>query len=1819
MASTFTSSTLSQLYKDDYDSADNYHQILFNSGRALQARELTQLQTLIYKEMGRFGNNVFKEGSAVDFGNVALNSSYDFIQIEFITGGAFADIPVGTVFTDATVGHQVQVKVLEVLPAVVGVNPDTLFVSYINGGSVTINDSPPTVTTGAQLSGGGFTLTVHSTGQNGALYPTGRAVRVDVDQGDFFVMGRFVHTNTQSLILSPVSQIVNTTIGFKVVQEVITVNDTQDLYDNAGNSPNLASPGADRYRIRLELVEKKNVGDDTFVFVARIENSKIVETVDVLDSYNKINDVLALRTEEESGDYIVNPFTITFDSADADNLSLTISEGTAYVNGYRVDNPSPTKLVVPRSIGDGELVNNDVIPVTYGNYVLIDSSTALPQFDYAPVNIYSDTLGSVGPIGTCRIRGVEPAGSQLKMYLFDVSMNPGESFNTAQSITQYGAGDTQILNKNGTSAQLFGSTDNDLLFPTSRPRPSSFNDIVITTQRSVSKLANPSGNTIALDTLPSGQVYDNSSQWVIVEVTGGNGPAFTPTTVTGIGTDTVSITDGAIVDNETYQVIHYVKDTAATQKTKTLVSSTGYFNVTTGEIDLGVPDVSQVETVRIVGAGPDVTTGADCSERFTLDDGQRDNYYQHSRLILNGGETDPVRVYVEFTHWSRGGSTGAFYSPQNYSISTYGDIPDHVLQDGSVVSLRNYVDFRPDKDENGVFTNISYLPAPGTSINADITYHLPRADKVLVTQEGDLQVLMGQQSRDPQLKKTPDNALELYQVLMNANTIDENDVQIKAIEHKLYTMSDIAKLDDKIENLREYTELNIAELKAFHTPSLDSAGNERVDSGIVVDNGEDQTGSATDDGDYSASLDPENRLIRPLVDEDNIRLILDPLSTTGYGNNNIVKKGDNVYLNHDSAEWKFQDLASRSIKINPFGMVDNVGVIKLSPSTDEWKESKENAIKAVAGTSRLDTNQAFLWNSWQWNWKGRNDEDLWVSADTESGLISNGIRKRVAKTLSDAYNSTRFNSSTNRGFVRRVVARDSLRMRIGNRYIDLALIPWIRSRKVFFHAKGLTPNTKFTPFFDGKDVAAWCKSETSFVSFSDRTDDLGNQYTYNTLTAHPEGSEDLISDASGECIGSFFIPNLKPVYYVPKKFHARRLRNSYLRFRAGVREFKLLDINNNDWNKANSKAFAYYSAVGALNNKTNHMLTTRGYQTTLPLGLGFASFPSAFSPRDLRTALDAQSSSIGIIDAQLAGKYSPTTAPLTSGQLTTLDANGEMSQVLSDYINVNNNQYSNDYSAPNVIPQNPLAQTFYVDNQFGVVLTKVSLYFKSKSTDGLPVSIHLRPVVNGRPSNTDIVPDSHVFKNASEVNVVGVNDVLTISKVQNDYETEFVFDEPVFLQPWTSYAIVITSPSEEYEIFSAKTKEYVLGNSGRTISTQSGSGNLFLPQNGVVWLETKNQNLMMRLARAQFDVSGGTLFLKNAPLPSKLLEDSPIRLTDTSALVYVKAPCHGLAVGDQVQLDSCVDVGNITAVDLNTTHTVTAIDANGYQFNVGTTANESVSGGGSRCLTTRNLVFDVVNPNIESIVPNFTSLDYSAKFITGAHVSQQTSERFLPNGLSGTISDAKFEKITPDQNTEFDKPRAIYNSSVTDTGPSGSQLGSTTAGNTESVYMKIDFKSSNDYVSPILDLSRCSLTVAGECIFDETQTPNLHPVAETEPSGGTAGVKHITTPVTLEVPGVSMDVRADVTVPPDAAIDFYYRTATADQNISEVPWVYQPPVNEIPNSTSGTVSAQWLPGGKNGVLDPFMQAQTKFVMRGQSKGPSIQLNKGGMVTRIHAL
>jgi hypothetical protein len=142
-------------YYDDYQDSKKFIKMLFKPGYALQARELTQLQTVLQKQISRFANHIFKDGSPVVDGQLgAVDCS--FIRIETSITGTTADgtqgevtvtpsqfvgkIIVNNVAAGSTV-PQLRMKVLhaEASEAVSPTDPDpyhVLFVEYQNSATV---------------------------------------------------------------------------------------------------------------------------------------------------------------------------------------------------------------------------------------------------------------------------------------------------------------------------------------------------------------------------------------------------------------------------------------------------------------------------------------------------------------------------------------------------------------------------------------------------------------------------------------------------------------------------------------------------------------------------------------------------------------------------------------------------------------------------------------------------------------------------------------------------------------------------------------------------------------------------------------------------------------------------------------------------------------------------------------------------------------------------------------------------------------------------------------------------------------------------------------------------------------------------------------------------------------------------------------------------------------------------------------------------------------------------------------------------------------------------------------------------------------------------------------------------------------------------------------------------------------------------------------------------------------------------------------------------------------------------------------------------
>ena len=74
-------------YYDDFDGDDNFHRVLFRPGYAIQARELTQLQSILQKQVERHGSHMFKEGAIVIPGQLSYSDSFPTLQLT----SSFAD------------------------------------------------------------------------------------------------------------------------------------------------------------------------------------------------------------------------------------------------------------------------------------------------------------------------------------------------------------------------------------------------------------------------------------------------------------------------------------------------------------------------------------------------------------------------------------------------------------------------------------------------------------------------------------------------------------------------------------------------------------------------------------------------------------------------------------------------------------------------------------------------------------------------------------------------------------------------------------------------------------------------------------------------------------------------------------------------------------------------------------------------------------------------------------------------------------------------------------------------------------------------------------------------------------------------------------------------------------------------------------------------------------------------------------------------------------------------------------------------------------------------------------------------------------------------------------------------------------------------------------------------------------------------------------------------------------------------------------------------------------------------------------------------
>lgn len=457
-------------HHDDFNESKQFHRVLFRPGRAVQARELTQLQTILQNQIERFGNEVLIDGTVVT--GVGLTThSVDYVKIrdkdannrvlllaDFFTGSNIANV----VITGETTGMTARLVDAKEGSEAAAPNNLSLFVQYTNSGS---NNTTKAFATNEVLiarytGNNNFVVAANTITANA----TGLGFRASVTDGIIYHKGHFELVNPQSLIVEKFSNIPNKKIGFETRESIIDSNEDSSLLDNATGSSNENAPGADRLKLEPILAARdlSAANTTTFFTIATVESGQIVKkSTDTL--YSHIGDYVARRVFETNGNYAISPFNIRVrehlrrsgnlgrynsdGGGDVNKLVAEVDRGAGYVSGRRVELRTPVFRDVDKAT-DFEVKDARTLGQAFGHYVFANEVVGTWDFqglrtvslrDTAQGAITSRLLGSQGAqgsqIGTARIRGIQyhsgtsgTVAGRFRIYLFDVQMNASSSF-----------------------------------------------------------------------------------------------------------------------------------------------------------------------------------------------------------------------------------------------------------------------------------------------------------------------------------------------------------------------------------------------------------------------------------------------------------------------------------------------------------------------------------------------------------------------------------------------------------------------------------------------------------------------------------------------------------------------------------------------------------------------------------------------------------------------------------------------------------------------------------------------------------------------------------------------------------------------------------------------------------------------------------------------------------------------------------------------------------------------------------------------------------------------------------------------------------------------------------------------------------------------------------------------------------------------------------------------------------------------------------------------------------------------------------------------
>lgn len=996
----------------------------------------------------------------------------------------------------------------------------------------------------------------------------------------------------------------------------------------------------------------------------------------------------------------------------------------------------------------------------------------------------------------------------------------------------------------------------------------------------------------------------------------------------------------------------------------------------------------------------------DLTEQYVLDDGQRPDFSDYSRLVRVENKVPTKQLLVIFNHYTIPDSDdGDAFTVLSYGADRFkNDIPDifepNNFNQFSFARASDTLDFRPrvspfgteagkspfdydSRDFSGTGSSSPLIPKDSESSFLSYEYYLGRMDRIILTPEGEIEVVTGTPSDDPQVPSVVEDSMTLATLESPPYVYDIEDTELTLVDNKRFTMRDIGALEDRIENLEDTVSLSILENDTRSLQITDADGLNRFKTGFFADDftnddlfDEELTTMVVDPGIEQLSCEAFQVSLTPQLQyqkQDDVNT-LDLSSDDPLLDTNCQKTGNVVSLKYEETEYLKQAFATRVENVNPFSVIDYIGTIKLEPAQDTWTETKVKNKKVVKKKFKtVNKKSTNVVNKFKVG-KPKNGPSSMKTTTKKKTKVSKSKDTKITNV------STKIKSKTSQA-------------------------KYMRRRNVSFFAETLKPFTRYYGFYDGsKKVRVLPKLveidnvQGSFqvgeiceiwnrrsLKFVDGVGNLNAEDKFDDVVDDPKGKK--FRKARRRAVVRLAQPNHKSgkiknpdqVYtFNPydrdqdiSKLTTYNSSSTFLNLDTlGMSRQQQGKFFGNFWSNfviigRTSGAVAQVQrkrlisdGVGSLygniafagpKNKNRRFKTgtkifkiTNDNKDTDPL-------PGALTHSDAETPF---TSSGTIIRTTLTTTIKKLVTTTKNAVTTVTKTNVFRMQKLPPPQIIVRRIVINRTRIIRVRRRDPLAQSFTTDKK-GAFISSVDIYMATKDNRA-PLTVELRTIELGLPTLQIVSQEAQVVLQPSQVNI---SDDASVA-------TRVTFSAPIPVEPETEYCIVLLAPtSVKYNAWIAKLGEKTIntaelsGPESQQYTRQYGAGSLYKSQNGSIWTPCQFEDMKFQVNKCKFLAENGTVTFHNPDIdrdgdllpdmPEDPIKSLPRNLDVGITTVLTQGMKDILQIGRKVGTGSLV-----TGVIGNVGGTIQSIKANlpGIGYSNGTYNNVnffSLSGDGS--------------------------------------------------------------------------------------------------------------------------------------------------------------------------------------------------------------------------------------------------------------------------------